>query len=92
MKKSDLIEKLSGKIDYLTKKQIEAIVDMIFECMRDKLSTGEKIELRGFGNFKVKERNARVARNPKTGEKLEIPPQKAIHFKMSKSLKEALNK
>lgn len=92
MKKSDLIERVSGKIEYLTKKQVETIVDMIFEYMKEKLSKGEKIELRGFGNFRVKERNARVARNPKTGEKVEVPPQKAIHFKMSKALKDALNK
>lgn len=92
MKKSDLIERVSGKIEYLTKKQVETIVDMIFEYMKENLSKGEKIELRGFGNFRVKERNARVARNPKTGEKVEVPPQKSIHFKMSKALKDALNK
>lgn len=92
MKKSDLIEKVSTKIEYLTKKQVETIVDMVFEHMKDKLSKGEKIELRGFGNFKVKERNARLARNPKTGETVEVPPQKSIHFKMSKALKDAINK
>ncbi len=92
MKKSDLIEKVSAKIEYLTKKQVETIVDMVFEYMKDKLSKGEKIELRGFGNFKVKERNARIARNPKTGETVEVPPQKSIHFKMSKALKDAINK
>lgn len=92
MKKTDLIEKVSGKIEYLTKKQVETIVDMIFEYMKDNLTKGEKIELRGFGNFKVKERNARIARNPKTGEKVEVPQKKSIHFKMSKALKDAINK
>lgn len=92
MKKSELIEKVSEKIDYLTKKQVETIIDIIFDCLRDRLIAGEKIELRDFGNFKIKERNARVARNPKTGESVNVPPQRAIHFKMSKALKEALNK
>lgn len=92
MKKSDLIEKVSEKIEYLTKKQVETIVDMIFEHMKEKLLKGEKIELRGFGNFKVKARNARIARNPKTGETVEVPPRKSIHFKMSKALKDAINK
>ncbi len=92
MKRSELIEKLTEKIEYLTKKQVETIVDMVFERMSETLQKGEKIELRGFGNFKVKARNARIARNPKTGEKVEVPPQKSIHFKMSKALKDALNK
>ncbi len=92
MKKSELVETVSQKVDILTKKQVALIIDMIFDGMKEALSRGEKIELRGFGNFKVKEREARVARNPKTGEKIEVPPQRAIHFKMSKELKEALNK
>lgn len=92
MKKSELIEKLTGKMEYLTKKQVETIVDMVFEKITEALQKGEKIELRGFGNFRVKLRNARIARNPKTGQKVEVPPQKSIHFKMSKALREALNK
>lgn len=92
MKKSELIERVSEKIDYLTKKQVETIVEIIFDCLRDKLLAGEKIELRDFGNFKIKDRNARVARNPKTGESVSVPPQRAIHFKMSKALKESLNR
>jgi integration host factor subunit beta len=92
MNKSELIEKVSGKIEYLTKKQVETIVDMTFEFMKDKLSRGEKIELRDFGIFKIKERNARIARNPKTGEKVEVCPQKSIHFKMSKALKDVINR
>jgi integration host factor beta subunit len=92
MKKSELIEKVSEKIEYLTKKQVETIIDMIFDAMKDKLIKGEKIELRGFGNFKVKTRDSRQARNPKTGETVTVPPQRAIQFKMSKALKDALNK
>lgn len=92
MKKSELTERVSEKIDILTKKQIETIIDMIFENMKDALARGEKIEIRGFGNFKVKQRQGRIARNPKTAEILEVPPKRAISFKMSKALKDALNK
>ncbi|MGB9711380.1 MAG: HU family DNA-binding protein [Thermodesulfovibrio sp.] len=92
MKKSELIERVSQKIEILTKKQIETIIDMIFDCMKEALSKGEKIEMRGFANFKIKQRPERTARNPKTGEKIKVPPQRAIHFKMSKALKDALNK
>lgn len=92
MKKSELTERVSEKIEILTKKQIETIIDMIFENMKEALSRGEKIEIRGFGNFKVKQRQARTARNPKTSEILQVPPKRAISFKMSKALKEELNK
>lgn len=92
MKKSELIDRVSQKIDILTKKQIETIIDMIFDCMTETLSKGEKIEIRGFANFKVKQRAERIARNPKTGEQIRVPSQRAIHFKMSKALREALNK
>lgn len=92
MKRSELIEKVSQKVDILTKKQIETVIDMIFDCMKEALSKGEKIEIRGFANFKIKERRGRIARNPKTGEKITVPPQRAISFKMSKALREALNK
>jgi len=92
MKKSELIERVSQKVDILTKKQIETIINMIFDCMTQTLSKGEKIEIRGFANFKVKQRPERIARNPKTGEQIKVPAQKAISFKMSKALREALNK
>lgn len=92
MKKSELIERVSEKMKDLSKKQIEIIVDMIFEHMKEALNRGEKIEIRGFGNFKVKQRPERNARNPKTGEQIKVPAQKVIHFKMSKLLKEEINK
>lgn len=92
MKKSELIDKVSQKVDILTKKQIETIIDMIFDYMKEALSKGEKIEIREFANFRVKQKHERMARNPKTGEKIKVPPKRAIVFKMSKALKEALNK
>lgn len=92
MKKSELVERVSQKTDILTKKQIETIIEMIFDFMKETLSKGEKIEIRGFANFKIKQRKERIARNPKTGEQIKVPPQRTISFKMSKALREALNK
>lgn len=92
MKRSELIDRVAKKTDFLTKKQVETIIDMIFDCMKESLSRGEKIEIRGFGNFKIKERGERIARNPKTGEQIKVPPQRAINFKMSKALREILSR
>jgi integration host factor subunit beta len=91
MTKSALIEKVSEKVEGLTLKQTEIVVETVFENMKEALSKGEKIEIRGFGNFRLKERKPRTARNPKTGETVEVPQKMALHFKMGKALREALN-
>lgn len=91
MTRSGIIEKVSEKVDGLTLKQTEIIFDTVFESVKDALKKGDKIEIRGFGNFRLKDRNPRKARNPKTGESVEVPQKKAIRFKAGKALKEALN-
>jgi integration host factor beta subunit len=91
MTKSVLIEKVSEKVDGLTRNQTEIVVDTVFESIKKALMTGQKIEIRGFGNFRLKTRNPRKARNPKTGESVEVPGKKVLYFKASKALKEALN-
>ncbi len=91
MTKSGLIEKVAQKVEGLTVKQTEMIIDTVFDSMRESLAKGEKIEIRGFGNFRLRERKPRKARNPKTGESVEVPRKVALHFKMGKALKEALN-
>jgi integration host factor subunit beta len=91
MTKSGLIEKVAAKLEGLTLKQTEIIVETVFESMKESLARGEKIEIRGFGNFRLKERRPRKARNPKTGESVDVPRKMALHFKMGKALKEALN-
>ncbi len=91
MTKSMLIEKVTERMDDFTKKQVEAIIDTIFDGMKDAILRGEKIEIRGFGNFRLKQRNAKTARNPKTGEKLQVPPKNALHFKIGKPFHNALN-
>ncbi len=91
MTRSTLIEKVSDKVKDLTLKQTEIVVETVFESIKDALSNNEKIEIRGFGNFRLKERQPRNARNPKTGEKVEVPSKMAVRFKAGKALREALN-
>ena len=91
MTKSVLIEKVSEKVGSLTRKQTEIVVETVFESIKDALVKGEKIEIRGFGNFKPKLRRPRKARNPKTGERVDVPGKKVLHFKVGKALREAMN-
>ncbi len=92
MTKSVLIEKVTEKVEGLTKNQTEIVVETVFESIKKALIQGEKIEIRGFGNFRLKTRNPRKARNPKTGETVEVPGKKVLYFKVGKALKEDLNK
>ncbi|UCG78437.1 MAG: integration host factor subunit beta [Nitrospirota bacterium] len=91
MTKSILIDKVTEKVDGLTRRQTEIIVETFFDSIKGALSNGEKIELRGFGNFKLKTRGPRKARNPKTGESVDVPVKKVLHFKPGKELREMLN-
>jgi len=91
MTKSVLIEKVSEKVEGLTRSQTEIVVETVFESIKKALMSGEKIEIRGFGNFRLKKRNPRKARNPKTGESVDVPGKKVLYFKVGKALKEALN-
>ncbi len=91
MTRSALIEKVAERVDGLTLKQTEIVVETVFDSIKEALRRGEKIEIRGFGNFRLKERQPRKARNPKTGESVDVPQKKAIRFKAGKALKEALN-
>jgi integration host factor subunit beta len=91
MTKSELIDRVAEQVEGLTRKQVETVVETIFDGMKEALRRDEKIEIRGFGNFKTKIRNAKTARNPRTGEKVEVPPKRAIHFKIGKPFNEALN-
>lgn len=92
MTKSVLIEKVTEKVEGLTKNQTEIVVETVFESIKKALMQGEKIEIRGFGNFRLKTRNPRKARNPKTGETVEVPGKKVLYFKVGKALKEDLNR
>lgn len=89
MTKSQLIDKLSDKLaDTLSKKDAELIVNILFQDMSNALKSGDKIEIRGLGSFKVISRRERIGRNPKTGEKVRVPEKKAVFFKPGKELKD----
>src|ERR1041384_2733860 len=90
MTKADLVEEVS-RVTELTRKDSEVIVDTLFESVIKALRTGDKLEVRGFGSFRVRQRNARVGRNPKTGEKVEVPAKRVPYFKPSKELKGLIN-
>lgn len=91
MTKSVLIEKISEKVGSLTIKQTEIVVEAVFDSMKEALVKGEKIEVRGFGNFRLKNRRPRKARNPKTGDRVDVPGKRVLYFKVGKVLREALN-
>ena len=88
--KADLIEEVL-RVTELPRKESETIVETIFESIIGALQKGEKIEIRGFGSFRTRERRGRVGRNPKTGEKVEVPAKKIPFFKPSKELKDLVN-
>jgi integration host factor subunit beta len=90
MTKADLITVLS-RSSHLSKGVSEIIVETIFKSMSRALDAGEKIELRGFGSFRVKIREARTARNPKTGQKVHVGRRKVPSFRVGKELVEAIN-
>ncbi len=90
MTKADLIEEVSRVVE-MTRKESEVIVEAIFDSIVRALREGDKIEIRGFGSFRTRERQARLGRNPKTGERVEVPAKRIPYFKPSKELKDLVN-
>jgi integration host factor subunit beta len=90
MTKAELVEDVARAAE-LTKKDAERLVEIVFESIIETLNQGEKIELRGFGSFRVRERGARRGRNPKTGDPVDIPAKRVPYFKPGKELKELIN-
>jgi len=91
MTKSELISAIAEKAS-LRKKDAEAALNAFLEVVTEALKNGDKVEIRGFGTFLMKERAARVARNPKTGKEVKVPPKLVPDFKPGKDLKEATEK
>ncbi len=91
MTKSELICRLTDKVPSLTKRQVEVVVNTIFDLMRNALTRDEKIEIRGFGSFKLRSRRMKEGRNPKTGEAVLVPPKKIPFFKVGKELRHMVN-
>ena len=90
MTKADLVEEVIRATE-LPRKESEAIVETIFDSIIQALQTGDKIEIRGFGSFRTRERRGRTGRNPKTGAKVDVPAKRIPFFKPSKELKDYVN-
>ena len=90
MTKAELVEKVANQIN-LTKRQTEVVVNTVFSSITDSLADGKKVELRGFGSFRIRQRNARVGRNPKSGQKVDVPSKKVPFFKAGKELRELVD-
>jgi integration host factor subunit beta len=90
MTKADLVEKVT-RLGDLTRRDGEVIVETIFDSVIAALQGGDKIEIRGFGSFRIRQRNSRIGRNPKTGERVEVPAKKVPYFKPSKELRDLVN-
>ena len=91
MTKSELIERIAAEQTQLSAKDVELAVKMILDHMAETLAEGERIEIRGFGSFSLHYREARLGRNPKTGEKVELEGKYVPHFKPGKELRERVN-
>ena len=89
MTKSELAGRVADRL-HLTKRQTEAVVNILLTCITVALSEGDKVELRGFGSFRTRTRNAREGRNPSTGDAVRVPSRKVPFFKAGKDLREKL--
>lgn len=90
MTKAELVEEVTN-IGDLTRRDGEVIVDTIFDAVIGALKAGDKIEIRGFGSFRIRQRNPRIGRNPKTGAKVDVPAKRVPYFKPSKELRDLVN-
>ena len=91
MTKSKLIAKLANENPHLFQRDVERIVTTIFDEISNALAQGDRVELRGFGAFSIKERGSRIGRNPRTGESVEVGEKFIPYFKTGKQLRERLN-
>jgi integration host factor subunit beta len=90
MTKAELVEKVADKIQ-LTKKQAETVVNILLNSITEALSEGDKVELRGFGSFRIRNRNPREGRNPKTGDTVQMPAKRVPFFKAGKELRDMVD-
>ena len=92
MVKSELLQKICNQYPQLLKKDVEKILEVIFSQISEALSKGDNVEIRGFGTYKIIKRKARIGRNPKNSQPVQIPKKNAIRWKMSKIFFNRLNK
>lgn len=91
MTRSELVERIAAKMPNLTLKDIENIVNVVFNKLTSALADGDRVEIRGFGAFSVRTRNPRVAINPKNKTRVNVPAKNIVHFKTGKELHNRLN-
>ena len=91
MTKAELVDRISEKKPGLTRKQVEVVVNTVLEGIKDALSREDKVEIRGFGSFRVRHRRAKEGRNPKTGAAVSVPPKKVPFFKAGKEMREMVD-
>ena len=91
MNKADLIKRLSERMK-IQPRAAKVIVDNIFDAMKESLEKGERIEIRGFGSFIIRQYGGYKGRNPKTGEIVDVPPKRLPYFKVGKEMKDLVNK
>ena len=91
MIRSELVQKLADRNEGLTPRDVETIVDTFFEQVIDRLATGGRVELRGFGAFSTRARDARIGRNPRTGEAVDVDAKRVPYFKPGKEMRARLN-
>jgi integration host factor subunit beta len=91
MTKSELVSQLASRFPQLVAKDADCAVKMILDAMTEALANGHRIEIRGFGSFALNHRPPRVSRNPKSGEKVDVPAKRVPHFKAGKELRERVD-
>ena len=91
MTKADIVERVYERVGGLSKKEAAEVVDSVFDAMKETLTLGDKLKISGFGNFLVRDKSARVGRNPQTGEQITIAARRVLTFKPSQVLKNMLN-
>jgi DNA-binding protein HU-beta len=91
MNKESLVSAVAAQFEGATKKDVKVIVDEVFEQIKIAVASGDQVKISGFGTFALAERASRVARNPRTGVEMNIPPFKAPKFKVSKNFKDFVN-
>ena len=89
--KADIVEHIANSVDGLTKKAAGEAFEAVIESISKSLKKGERVQVPGFGSFAVSKRGARKGRNPKTGEKVMVPPKRIPYFKPGKDLKDSIN-
>ena len=91
MTKSDLIQAISSRLAHLPARDVEIVINTMFESMTAALTAGDRIEIRGFGSFSVRHRRARMGRNPKTGDAIAVPPKRVPFFTVGHELRKRIN-